>query len=169
MDPTAPNSSGGHHATAADDTGPTDTTVTLPPLTLLDPPLLPPTDHLLHLLGRRLLRHAFFDLASATPSSLMAYRCARPWRDIAVDPTRASAALVTCGGLYSSLNTVLRELIVGLQELYDIRDIFGVAAGYRGFYGGDEDHVRLDPPAVDDWHKKGGTVLKTTRGSWQDR
>jgi len=61
---------------------------------------------------------------------------------------------------------VLRELVVGLQELYSIRDVFGVAAGYRGFYSGYEDHVRLDPAAVDGWHKKGGTVLKTTRGGF---
>nr|CAE75963.1 OSJNBa0016O02.24 [Oryza sativa Japonica Group] len=58
------------------------------------------------------------------------------------------------------------ELVVGLRELYGVRDVFGVAAGYRGFYGPDADHARLDLAAVDDWHKKGGTVLKTTRGGF---
>ncbi|EMS53637.1 6-phosphofructokinase 2 [Triticum urartu] len=60
----------------------------------------------------------------------------------------------------------MRELVVGLHELYGVLDVFGVAAGYRGFYGADDDHVRLDPASVDDWHKKGGTALKTTRGGF---
>lgn len=188
MDPTAPNSGGDHAAGAgADATGPTNTTVTLPPLTLRDVPRLPsalasPSPAVPNPISRHpyyhppstfyispgdvSLRHAFFDLASAAPSPLVAYRRAGPRRDLAVDPARARATLVTCGGLCPGLNTVLRELVVGLQELYGVRDVFGVAAGYRGFYGGDEDHVRLDPAAVDDWHKKGGTVLKTTRGGF---
>jgi len=89
-----------------------------------------------------------------------------PRRKIFFDPSKTRAAIVTCGGLCPGLNTVLRELVVGLHELYGVRDVFGVAAGYRGFYGADEDHVRLDPVAVDEWHKKGGTVLKTTRGGF---
>ncbi|OEL35106.1 ATP-dependent 6-phosphofructokinase 2 [Dichanthelium oligosanthes] len=186
MDPTAPNSGGG---AAADATGPTNTTVTLPPLTLRDVPRLPsalaspsPSPVVPNPISRHpyfhppstfyispgdvSLRHAFFDLASASPSPLLAYRRAGPRGDLAVDPARARAALVTCGGLCPGLNTVLRELVVGLHELYGVRDVFGVAAGYRGFYGGDEDHVRLEPAAADDWHKKGGTVLKTTRGGF---
>ncbi|CAL5026963.1 unnamed protein product [Urochloa decumbens] len=197
MDPTtAPTSAVGDNgaAPAADATGPTDTTVTLPPLTLRDVPRLPsalasspspaaaaatttnpisrhpyfhppPTFYISA--GDVSLRHAFFDLASSSPSPLVAYRRAGPRRELGVgDPARARAALVTCGGLCPGLNTVLRELVVGLHELYGVRDVFGVAAGYRGFYGGDEDHVRLEPAAVDDWHKKGGTVLKTTRGGF---
>ncbi|CAO2035395.1 unnamed protein product [Urochloa humidicola] len=186
MDPTALTSSGVNNGAAAA-TGPTNTTVTLPPLTLRDVPRLPtalaspaatpnpisrrpyfhppPTFYISP--GDVSLRHAFFDLASSSPSPLVAYRRAGPRGHIAVDdPARARAALVTCGGLCPGLNTVLRELVVGLHELYGVRDVFGVAAGYRGFYGGDEDHVRLDPAAVDDWHKKGGTVLKTTRGGF---
>ena len=187
MDPTAQSSVGPDPA--ADATAPTSTTVTLPPLTLRDVPRLPsalasprpaavpnlitrhpyyrhPPPTFFISPGDVSLRHAFFDLASAAPSPLVAYRRAGPRRDLAVDPARARAALVTCGGLCPGLNTVLRELVVGLQELYGVRDVFGVAAGYRGFYGGDEDHVRLDTAAVDGWHKKGGTALKTTRGGF---
>uniref|UniRef100_A0A0D9W622 Phosphofructokinase domain-containing protein n=1 Tax=Leersia perrieri TaxID=77586 RepID=A0A0D9W622_9ORYZ len=191
MDPTAPNSGDPNGvAAAAAATAPTNTTVTLPAFTLRDVPRLPsaaaddgnatripnpisrhpyfhppPTFYISD--GDVSLRHAFFDLASSTPAPLVAYRRAGPRRELAVDPARgARAALVTCGGLCPGLNTVLRELVVGLQELYGVRDVFGVAAGYRGFYGPDDDHVRLDPAAVDDWHKKGGTVLKTTRGGF---
>lgn len=184
MDPTAPNSGVNN---GADATGPTNTTVTLPPLTLRDVPRLPaalaaasapvpnpisrhpyfdPPSTFYISPGDVSLRHAFFDLSASAPSPLVAYRRAGPRQCLGVDPARARAALVTCGGLCPGLNTVLRELVVGLQELYGVRDVFGVAAGYRGFYGTDEDHVRLDPSAVDDWHKKGGTVLKTTRGGF---
>jgi 6-phosphofructokinase 1 len=180
MDPTAPNS--GDHAACT----PTNTTVILPPLTLRDAPLLPaspsgattipnpisshpyfhppPTFYISP--GDVSLRHAFFDLASGSPNPLVAYRRAGPRESLAVDPARARAALVTCGGLCPGLNTGLRELVVGLHELYGVLEVFGVAAGYRGFYGADDDHVRLDPASVDDWHKKGGTELKTTRGGF---
>jgi 6-phosphofructokinase 1 len=186
MDPTAAPGSGGTPGDS-DATSPTNTTVTLPPLTLRDVPRLassspaaaaavpnpisrhpyfhPPANFYISP-GDVSLRHAFFDLVSAAPSPLVAYRRGGPRRDLAVDPAAARAALVTCGGLCPGLNTVLRELVVGLQELYGVRHVFGVAAGYRGFYGADEDHVRLHPAAVDDWHKKGGTVLKTTRGGF---
>uniref|UniRef100_A0A804QPI2 Uncharacterized protein n=1 Tax=Zea mays TaxID=4577 RepID=A0A804QPI2_MAIZE len=54
---------------------------------------------------------------------LVAYRRRGPRRDLAVDPAAARAALVTCGGLCPGLNTVLRELVVGLQELYGVRHV----------------------------------------------
>jgi 6-phosphofructokinase 1 len=161
MDPTAAPGSGGTPGDS-DATSPTNTTVTLPPLTLRDVPRLassspaaaaavpnpisrhpyfhPPANFYISP-GDVSLRHAFFDLVSAAPSPLVAYRRGGPRRDLAVDPAAARAALVTCGGLCPGLNTVLRELA-------------------------DEDHVRLHPAAVDDWHKKGGTVLKTTRGGF---
>jgi 6-phosphofructokinase 1 len=185
MEPSAPNSGVNNQAGDGDATGPTNTTVTLPQLTLRDVPRLPtalaaespvPNPIARHPFdtpstfyisaGDVSLRYAFFDLAAAAPSPLVAYHRAGPRECLGVDPARARAALVTCGGLCPGLNTVLRELVVGLQELYGVRDIFGVAAGYRGFYGADEDHVRLDPASVDGWHKKGGTVLKTTRGGF---
>ncbi|KAL5215596.1 hypothetical protein ABZP36_006997 [Zizania latifolia] len=179
MGPTGPNGEGG----GADGTVPTNTTVNLPPLTLRDVPRLTaaapvvpnpisrhpyfhPSATFYISPGDVSLRHAFFDLASATPAPLVAYRRAGPRQELSIDPARARAALVTCGGLCPGLNTVLRELVVGLQELYGVRDVFGVAAGYRGFYGADADHIRLDLATVDDWHKKGGTVLKTTRGGF---
>jgi 6-phosphofructokinase 1 len=148
MDPTAAPGSGGTPADS-DATSPTNTTVTLPPLTLRDVPRLasespaaaaaaavpnpisrhpyfhPPANFYISP-GDVSLRHAFFDLVSAAPTPLVAYRRGGPRRDLAVDPAAARAARVTCGGLCPGLN----------------------------------------PAAVDDWHKKGGTVLKTTRGGF---
>lgn len=74
------------------------------------------------------------------------------------------AAVVTCGGLCPGMNTVIRELVVGLWELYGVHEIFGIKAGYRGFYS--YEPVKLNPKMVDDWHKRGGTVLETSRGGF---
>ncbi|KAL9267605.1 ATP-dependent 6-phosphofructokinase 2-like protein [Drosera capensis] len=54
------------------------------------------------------------------------------------------------------MNTVIREVVVGLWELYGVRQIFGIRSGYRGFYTADP--VPLNPKLVHNWHKRGGTV-----------
>ncbi|CAL9162506.1 unnamed protein product [Musa hybrid cultivar] len=114
-----------------------------------------------------ILRHILFDLSSSdsTPSScLPAYHRAGPRQTIRFDPAAVRAAIVTCGGLCPGLNTVIRELVVGLWEIYGVRRIFGVPSGYRGFYSAEP--VPLDPKMVDGWHKRGGTVLTTSRGGF---
>jgi 6-phosphofructokinase len=74
---------------------------------------------------------------------------------------------VTCGGLSTGTNTVVRELVVGLWELYGVRAIFGVRNGYRGFYSEEEEEpLPLEPATVHHWHKVGGTVLGTSRGEF---
>lgn len=116
------------------------------------------------------LRDILFD-ASSTPDGggFAAYHRAGPRREVAFDPARVRAAIVTCGGLCPGTNTVVRELVVGLWELYGVRAIFGVRNGYRGFYsdGSEEDEpLPLEPATVHHWHKLGGTVLGTSRGGF---
>ncbi|KAL5715351.1 6-phosphofructokinase [Ranunculus cassubicifolius] len=114
-----------------------------------------------------ILRQILYDLASTSTSSSdhLTYHRAGPRKDVFFDAaSEVKAAIVTCGGLCPGMNTVIRELVVGLWELYGVREIFGVRAGYRGFYG--MEPVRLDPKVVHDWHKRGGTVLETTRGGF---
>eukprot|EP00850_Spirogloea_muscicola_P013082 SM000087S23364 [mRNA] locus=s87:270759:272523:- [translate_table: standard] len=72
------------------------------------------------------------------------------------------AAIVTCGGLCPGLNTVIRELVMSLWRQYGVRNIEGIHGGYRGFYS--YNTVPLMPRVVTDWHKRGGTMLGTTRG-----
>ena len=112
------------------------------------------------------LRHNVLDLSGTFPSPNppLAYHRAGPRNQILFDPVTVRAAIVTCGGLCPGMNTVIRELVVGLWELYGVREIFGIKAGYRGFYS--YDPVRLNPKMVDDWHKRGGTVLETSRGGF---
>ncbi|KAD0494642.1 hypothetical protein E3N88_44183 [Mikania micrantha] len=110
-----------------------------------------------------ILRQIVFDFSGNFPSSAphLAYHHAGPRKEILFDPKQVRAAIVTCGGLCPGLNTVIRELVIGLWELYGVREIFGIKAGYRGFYSGDP--MQLDPKLVHNWHKRGGTVLETSR------
>ena len=68
------------------------------------------------------------------------------------------------GGPCLGMNRVIRELVVGLWEMYGVRQIYGVTAGYRGFYS--RDPVELNPKLVHNWHKLGGTALETSRGGF---
>ncbi|KAK3007157.1 hypothetical protein RJ639_017237 [Escallonia herrerae] len=113
------------------------------------------------------LREITFDLSlTDVASPLLAYHRAGPRKEVYFRPSgHVSAAIVTCGGLCPGMNTVIRELVVGLWELYGVRDIFGVKSGYRGFYSG-EAAVRLDPKMVHNWHRRGGTLLETSRGGF---
>ncbi|KAK6932892.1 Phosphofructokinase domain [Dillenia turbinata] len=114
-----------------------------------------------------ILRQIVYDLASSSaPNSSyhLAYHRAGPRSRIFFDPSEVHAAIVTCGGLCPGLNTVIRELVVGLWELYGVRHIFGIPSGYRGFYSADP--VPLNPKLVHSWHKIGGTALQTSRGGF---
>ncbi|KAH0464723.1 hypothetical protein IEQ34_004826 [Dendrobium chrysotoxum] len=112
-----------------------------------------------------ILRQIIFDFSSPSSSSpLLAYHRAGPRRFIRFDSDDVRAAIVTCGGLCPGLNTVIRELVVALWDLYGVRQIFGVQSGYRGFYSADM--VELNPRVVDNWHLRGGTALVTSRGGF---
>jgi len=112
-----------------------------------------------------IIRRTLFDLSGASiPSSHLAYHRAGPRKRIFYQPEHVRAAIVTCGGLCPGLNTVIRELVVGLWEQYGVREIFGIKAGYRGFYS--MEPVKLDLKMVHNWHKIGGTVLETSRGGF---
>ncbi|KAG1367841.1 ATP-dependent 6-phosphofructokinase 3 [Cocos nucifera] len=72
------------------------------------------------------------------------------------------ACIVTCGGLCPGLNTVIREIVCGLSHMYGVSRILGIEGGYRGFYACNT--MPLTLKFVDDIHKRGGTILGTSRG-----
>lgn len=109
------------------------------------------------------LSQVVYDLSDASQPHV-AYHRAGPRREILYEPSSVKAAIVTCGGLCPGMNTVIRELVVGLWELYGVREIYGIPAGYRGFYS--MEAVELNPKLVHNWHKRGGTVLATSRGGF---
>ena len=116
--------------------------------------------------GDVILRQIVYDLSGTFPPQTphVAYHRAGPRRHVVFDSSTVKAAIVTCGGLCPGLNTVIRELVDGLWELYGVRQIFGVTAGYRGFYS--REPVELNPKIVHKWHKRGGTALETSRGGF---
>jgi 6-phosphofructokinase 1 len=59
---------------------------------------------------------------------------AGPRKDIFFNPDEVRAAIVTCGGLCPGLNVVIREIVMSLWFNYEVREIYGIKWGYKGFY-----------------------------------
>ncbi|XP_041019003.1 ATP-dependent 6-phosphofructokinase 4, chloroplastic isoform X2 [Juglans microcarpa x Juglans regia] len=90
------------------------------------------------------------------------FRRAGPREKVYFKSEEVRACIVTCGGLCPGINTVIRELVYGLNYMYGVDDILGIEGGYRGFYS--KNTVSLTPKLVNDIHKRGGTFLRTSRG-----
>ncbi|GMN40029.1 hypothetical protein TIFTF001_009258 [Ficus carica] len=90
------------------------------------------------------------------------FRRAGPRQKVYFESDEVHACLVTCGGLCPGLNTVIREIVCGLNYMYGVTKILGIDGGYRGFYS--RNTVNLTPKVVNDIHKRGGTIIGTSRG-----
>uniref|UniRef100_A0A7N1A0S9 ATP-dependent 6-phosphofructokinase n=2 Tax=Kalanchoe fedtschenkoi TaxID=63787 RepID=A0A7N1A0S9_KALFE len=90
------------------------------------------------------------------------YRRAGPRERVYFKSDEVRACIVTCGGLCPGINTVIREIVYGLNYMYGVDDILGIQGGYRGFYS--KNTINLTPKVVNDIHKRGGTLLQTSRG-----
>ena len=92
---------------------------------------------------------------------------AGPRAEIFCDPKKTKAAIVTCGGLCPGLNVVIRELFMTLYFNYEVKDVFGIKWGYKGFYTDvDKNWIKLTPEIVKHIHKEGGTILGSSRGGF---
>ena len=81
------------------------------------------------------------------------------------DPARTRAGIVTCGGLCPGMNNVIRSLFNELRA-YGVKEVLGFRGGYQGLDPSrGQAPIRLTPEFVDDIHRRGGTVLGTSRGS----
>jgi 6-phosphofructokinase 1 len=90
---------------------------------------------------------------------------AGPRRQIFFAPSHVHAGIVTCGGLCPGINDVIRAIVRCLWFRYGVRRITGIRYGYRGFLPEFNIGTRpLDPEAVDEIHKVGGTFLGSSRG-----
>ncbi|CAM6083051.1 unnamed protein product [Calypogeia fissa] len=96
------------------------------------------------------------------PSDGIYFRRAGPRGKVVFEGDEVRACIVTCGGLCPGLNTVIREIVCGLWTSYGVRDIIGIEGGYAGFYSNNT--IQLNPKVVNDIHKRGGTILGTSRG-----
>ncbi|ONH97891.1 hypothetical protein PRUPE_7G216700 [Prunus persica] len=90
------------------------------------------------------------------------FRRAGPRQKVYFESDDVHACIVTCGGLCPGLNTVIREIVCGLHHMYGVKKVLGIDGGYRGFYS--RNTISLTPKSVNDIHKRGGTILGTSRG-----
>ncbi|XP_052171278.1 ATP-dependent 6-phosphofructokinase 6 [Diospyros lotus] len=90
------------------------------------------------------------------------FRRAGPRQKVYFNSDEVHACIVTCGGLCPGLNTVIREIVCGLCHMYGVNKVLGIEGGYRGFYS--RNTVPLTPKVVNDIHKRGGTIIGTSRG-----
>ncbi|MBN1578280.1 MAG: ATP-dependent 6-phosphofructokinase [Chitinispirillaceae bacterium] len=90
---------------------------------------------------------------------------AGPREYIYYDPSKVRAGILTCGGLCPGLNDVIRAVVMTLWHQYGVRSIAGIRFGYRGLlpqFG--YDTIDLDPSFVGEIHRRGGTILGSSRG-----
>ncbi|WOK96980.1 ATP-dependent 6-phosphofructokinase 6 isoform X1 [Canna indica] len=90
------------------------------------------------------------------------FRRAGPRQRVYFESDEVTACIVTCGGLCPGLNTVIREIVCGLYDMYGVRNVLGIVGGYKGFYSCNT--IDLAPKSVNDIHKRGGTILGSSRG-----
>ncbi|CAN4080729.1 unnamed protein product [Withania somnifera] len=90
------------------------------------------------------------------------FRRAGPREKVFFKPEEVRACIVTCGGLCPGINTVIREIVCGLKNMYGVDDVLGIQGGYSGFYS--KNTLNLTTKVVNDIHKRGGTFLQTSRG-----
>lgn len=90
---------------------------------------------------------------------------AGPRKELAFHPSnQVRPCIVTCGGLCPGLNSVIRELVIALCQLYGVSQVSGIPFGYRGFYSTHLRIVDLTPDKVQSIHHEGGSILGSSRG-----
>ncbi|HPJ97645.1 MAG TPA: 6-phosphofructokinase [Syntrophales bacterium] len=100
--------------------------------------------------------------SEATPLSL---EVAGPRKQIFFDPPKTKAAIVTCGGLCTGINDVIRSLVMELYHRYGVSNIIGIKYGFQGLipsFG--HQIVELTAEVVKDIHADGGSMLSSSRG-----
>ncbi len=96
---------------------------------------------------------------------LPSFEKAGPRAKIFHDPAWSRAAILTAGGLCPGLNHVIKGLVEILAFDYNVKTIYGIRYGYRGFVPhANLTPIILDPDAVDTIHTLGGTILGSSRG-----
>ncbi|KAG8381840.1 hypothetical protein BUALT_Bualt05G0014600 [Buddleja alternifolia] len=117
------------------------------------------------------VKQYFVDMDDSVPEKIVVhkdtprgihFRRAGPRERVYFESDDVHACIVTCGGLCPGLNTVIREIVHSLDYMYGVNKVLGIEGGYRGFYS--KNTICLTPKVVNDIHKRGGTILGTSRG-----
>lgn len=105
--------------------------------------------------------HKYKKLKSDPP----AFEVAGPRKKIFFDPSKTKAGIVTCGGLCPGINDVIRGIVNTLYYGYGVKNIVGFRYGYQGLVPQYRHEVEaLTPDAVSEIHKRGGSILSSSRG-----
>jgi len=86
------------------------------------------------------------------------FEAAGPREKIFFNPSKTTAAIVTCGGLCPGLNDIIRGIVTQLHYRYGVTKVFGFRYGYEGLiprYG--HTPIVLKPESVAQIHNFGGT------------
>ncbi|KAH7565342.1 hypothetical protein JRO89_XS09G0190800 [Xanthoceras sorbifolium] len=83
------------------------------------------------------------------------FRRAGPRQRVYFESDEVYACIVTCGGLCPGVNTVIREIVCGLHHMYGVNQFLRLLCS---------EYNSLTPKVVNDIHKRGGTILGTSRG-----
>src|SRR5688572_13089645 len=95
----------------------------------------------------------------------LTFEVAGPREKVFFDAPKATAAIVTCGGLCPGLNDIIRGIVIQCYNRYGITRVFGFRYGYEGLiqrYG--HTPILFRPESVAQIHNFGGSVLGTSRG-----
>lgn len=93
------------------------------------------------------------------------FELAGPRAKLFLDAKNTRAGIVTCGGLCPGLNNVIRSLFLELHYGYGVSEVVGFRGGYSGLDPKcDLDPVTITPQYIDNLHKRGGTILLSSRG-----
>jgi 6-phosphofructokinase 1 len=99
------------------------------------------------------------------PDELMLFEKSGAREKLFFDPAVTRAAIVTCGGLCPGLNNVIRSVTRELRRGYGVTSVLGICGGYKGLDPSRGTRpVELTDDLVEEIHKKGGTLLRTSRG-----
>jgi 6-phosphofructokinase 1 len=114
--------------------------------------------------GARVVLDAEVNVAEPAAPPIL-FEKAGPRERLFFDPSRARAAIVTCGGLCPGINVVIRTIVLELRHKYGVPDILGFRYGYDGLSGASGiEPVVLGPDDVRHIHREGGSVLGLSRG-----
>jgi len=95
-----------------------------------------------------------------------AFHRAGPRQLLHFDPSKVTAAIVTCGGLCPGLNNVIRESTHSLYYLYGVEKVYGITGGFNGFHVPEYPPITLTNALVENVHHEGGNILRSSRGGF---
>jgi 6-phosphofructokinase 1 len=99
------------------------------------------------------------------PEPGSAFERAGPREHIYFDPSQATAAIVTAGGVCPGINDVVRGIVAELLHRYRVSRVLGLRYGFSGLEPDASDvPIELTTDVVRDAHTRGGTLLGTSRG-----